>query len=95
MRIIHWFRRDLRVTDNTALLAAARDAEGEVLPVFVLDDALLRGRDVAPARVQFLLESLAALDASLRALGSRLVVLRGAPGDVLVRLARVAQADAL
>jgi len=95
VRIIHWFRRDLRVTDNTALLAAARDAEGEVLPVFVLDDALLRGRDVAPARVQFLLESLAALDASLRALGSRLVVLRGAPGDVLVRLARVAQADAL
>ena len=33
-----WFRRDLRLADNPALLAAA--AEGEVLPLFVLDQAL-------------------------------------------------------
>ncbi|MDW8054290.1 MAG: deoxyribodipyrimidine photo-lyase [Anaerolineae bacterium] len=95
MRIIHWFRRDLRLEDNAALLAAARDAEGEVLPVFVLDDALLRGKDVAPARVQFMLESLAELDARLRQLGSRLILMRGEPSEALLQLARAAGADAV
>jgi deoxyribodipyrimidine photolyase len=37
---IMWFHRDLRLSDHPALLAAA-DA-GEVLPLFVLDDRLLR-----------------------------------------------------
>ena len=71
MPIIHWFRRDLRLSDNTALNAAARDSDGLVIPVFVLDDGLLKGRSVAVARVQFLLESLRALDDGLRARGSR------------------------
>ena len=34
-----WFRRDLRLADHPALLAA-RDAADEVLPLFVLDDVL-------------------------------------------------------
>ena len=38
MPIVHWFRRDLRLADNTALNAAARDSDGAVIPVFVLDD---------------------------------------------------------
>ena len=40
---IVWFRRDLRVHDHPALTAAARAAD-RVVPVFVLDDALLHGR---------------------------------------------------
>ena len=34
-RVIHWFRRDLRISDNTALWHAARDGE-EVIPVYIL-----------------------------------------------------------
>ena len=33
---IHWFRQDLRLADNPALLAAS--AHGTVLPVYILDD---------------------------------------------------------
>ena len=33
---ICWFRQDLRLADNPALSAAA--AQGDVLPVFILDD---------------------------------------------------------
>ncbi|MCS6772805.1 MAG: deoxyribodipyrimidine photo-lyase [Anaerolineae bacterium] len=95
MRIIHWFRRDLRLSDNTALSAAARDSDGNVVPVFVLDEGLLRGRDVAPARVQFMLESLHVLDDTLRQQGSRLILLRGDPAAELVRIARAAGADAV
>ena len=33
---IHWFRQDLRLSDNPSLSAAA--AKGAVLPVYILDD---------------------------------------------------------
>ncbi|MCS7080405.1 MAG: DNA photolyase family protein [Chloracidobacterium sp.] len=84
-RIIHWFRRDLRLDDNTALLAAyaATDA---VVPVFIFDDAILRRPDTGANRVAFLLDSLRALDADLRARGGRLIIRRGRPEDELARL---------
>ena len=41
MAVIHWFRCDLRLHDNPALIAAARHGTGAVLPIFILDDALL------------------------------------------------------
>ena len=83
--LIHWFRRDLRVDDNTALSAAARDADG-VVPVFVLDDHYLEGR-VGPARFTFLRDSLEELDRSLARLGTRLVLLPGPPEHALPELA--------
>ncbi len=43
------YTRDLRVHDNPALDAAVR--RGQVVPVFVLDDALLSGRCGAPNRL--------------------------------------------
>jgi deoxyribodipyrimidine photo-lyase len=85
-----WFRRDLRLGDNPALLAA-RDAAGDgVLPLFVLDDALRRPSG-AP-RLAFLYRSLRALDA---ALDGRLVVLRGRPENVVPRVAREIDASSV
>jgi deoxyribodipyrimidine photo-lyase len=81
------FTRDLRVRDHPALAAAARDAR-RIVPLFVLDDRILRseyGR--APNRVGFLAESLADLDRSLRRLGSHLVVRSGDPVDEIAKLA--------
>ena len=49
-----WFRRDLRVHDHPALHAAATEFE-RVVPVFVLDDALLHGRFASASRTKFLL----------------------------------------
>ena len=75
---IWWIRRDLRITDNQAL-AAALAAGDEVLPVFVLDPALLGSRFAGPRRTDFLMGGLRALDEDLRARGSRLIVLEGDP----------------
>jgi deoxyribodipyrimidine photo-lyase len=86
--IIHWFRRDLRLFDNTALAAAAEAASGVVVPVFVLDETLLNGRFASPARNAFLHGSLAALATALQERGSRLVVRRG---DALTELLAVAK----
>ena len=46
-RAVVWFRRDLRVADHPALLAAL-DAADQVVPTFVVDRTLLGGRPAAP-----------------------------------------------
>ena len=88
MRSMGWFRgKDLRVADHGPLVAAA--VAGEVIPVFVLDPHFFapeRAREL-PHRLQFLLESLRALDANLAHLGSRLMVVPGRSVEVVPRLA--------
>jgi deoxyribodipyrimidine photo-lyase len=84
------FNRDLRVTDHPALAAAAA---GPVVPLFVLDPALLRRG--APNRVRFLLESLDDLRLSLRSLGADLVVRRGDTVTETVALIRAVGASAV
>lgn len=79
-----WFRRDLRLGDHPALLAAA--ADGPVLPLFVFDDALWG--PAGPSRRAYLVASLTALDASLRRHHTRLSLLRGDPVQRVVEAAR-------
>jgi deoxyribodipyrimidine photo-lyase len=88
------FSRDLRVHDHPALAEAATVGE-RVVPLFVLDDSLLASDYARPNRVQFLLESLADLDASLRALGGGLVVRRGDPVREALAIAGAAGAQAI
>ncbi|MBM4456132.1 MAG: deoxyribodipyrimidine photolyase, partial [Verrucomicrobia bacterium] len=85
-RWLFWHRRDLRLADNLGLAAAAA-ATPAVTGVFVLDPAILGSTDMAPARVWFLLESLAELQRRWREAGSRLLVLEGDPAALLPRLA--------
>lgn len=85
MTSIWWIRRDLRLTDNQALTEALRQG-GDVLPLFVLDPALLESSWVGEKRTAFLLGGLRALDADLRSRGSRLIVRRGNPQQVLPQL---------
>ena len=75
---ILWFRRDLRVHDHPALTAALAAAD-VVIPVFVIDDALLTGRWSAPNRAWFMRESLVALSGTLAERGAALRILRGRP----------------
>lgn len=91
---IHWFRRDLRLSDNTAFARAAREY-GAVLPVFVLDPHLLTAKDIGAPRVAFLLDSLHVLKQRLAERGLPLIVRRGDPRTVLPELARACGASAV
>jgi deoxyribodipyrimidine photo-lyase len=73
-----WFRRDLRLHDHPAFVAALAQAD-RVAPLFVLDPVLIAGRWRSPNRTWFMLASLAELAASLEAAGSVLVVRVGRP----------------
>jgi deoxyribodipyrimidine photo-lyase len=83
---IVWLRQDLRLCDQSAFAAAA--AEGPVIPVYVLDDETPRHRCMGGASRWWLHHSLAALDADLRARGSRLVLRRGKAHEVIAALCR-------
>lgn len=83
---IVWFRNDLRLSDNPALVAALESGRA-VLPVFVLDEETEGIRPRGAASRWWLHHSLNALDGSLRKLGSRLVLRRGPAGKVIADLA--------
>jgi len=88
-----WFRRDLRLADHPALLAAveqARAGDDEVVALFVVDPVLWRGPG-APRRA-YLARSLAALDDQL---DGRLVVRHGDPARVVPALAHGVGAPAV
>ena len=78
---VAWFRRDLRLSDNPALLDALAVGD-DVVALFVLDDALWQ--PAGPARRAFLAGCLESLDAST---GGRLVVRRGDPARVVSEVA--------
>ncbi len=82
---IWWIRRDLRLTDNQALVAALDRAE-QVVPAYILDPILLSSPYVGPKRLAFLFEGLRRLDVDLRGRDSGLVVRRGNPHEQLSRL---------
>ncbi|CAL1399648.1 unnamed protein product [Linum trigynum] len=90
-----WFRKGLRIHDNPALECASKGVTGGgfLYPVFVIDPHYMEPdpRASSPGssraglnRIRFLLESLKDLDLSLRKLGSRLLVMKGEPGEVLI-----------
>jgi deoxyribodipyrimidine photo-lyase len=78
-RAVVLFRRDLRTHDHPALSAATRSHD-EVVPLFVLDDRLLRR---SANRASFLLDALSDVRAGL---GGALVVRRGRAEDVVSEL---------
>ena len=91
---IWWIRRDFRLDDNPALEAAL--AYGSmVIPVFVLDPFFEHLPYVGEKRYAFMLGGLRALDESLRERGSRLVVRRGHPREVLAQLIAETGASAI
>lgn len=88
-----WFRKGLRIHDNPALEYAAKDCKF-LYPIFVIDPHYMEPDPTAFSpgssraglnRIRFLLESLTDLDTSLKKLGSRLLVLKGEPSEVLIR----------
>lgn len=91
---IVWLRRDLRLHDHPPLVTALA-VHDRVVPAFVFDPALLRGRFASGPRTAFLLDSLHELREALRARGSGLVVREGPPERELPRLAADTGAQAV
>lgn len=92
-RAILWFRNDLRLHDNEALLEAM-SSSSDVYPVYVFDERVFKGqlsygiRKTDKFRAQFILESVIELRSSLQAIGSDLIIRLGHPEIEIFNLAK-------
>jgi len=79
---IFWFRRDLRLEDNTGLYYAL-NAGLPVLPIFIFDTEILdKLENRTDARVEFIYNALTEIDSELKQQGSSLLALAGKPTEV-------------
>lgn len=84
---ILWFRRDLRLSDNPALLAAAHEGSGSVVPLYVVDPVEWEG--LGTRQRAYRLASLT----SLRQQIGGLHVIHGDPVDAVPALAELLDAS--
>jgi deoxyribodipyrimidine photo-lyase len=78
---IFWFRRDLRLEDNTALNKALESGL-PVLPVFILDTNITDELPADDPRVSFVYETLSSINKELNKTGSSLHILKGDPEKI-------------
>jgi deoxyribodipyrimidine photo-lyase len=83
------FQQDLRLSDNPALIHAAK--RGEVIPVFIWDNI----ENLGGASKWWLHHSLVALQASLNELGVHLILRQGDTVTVISQLLKECSADAV
>ncbi|MFY9719263.1 MAG: deoxyribodipyrimidine photo-lyase [Candidatus Cybelea sp.] len=88
---IYRFSTDLRLDDHAGLAAAA--SRGDVVPAIVVDEGLTSRLKASPRRAAFFCAAVASLAADLQELGSRLLVRRGRPEQILPELALEIGAD--
>jgi len=82
---LFWFRRDLRLEDNTGLFHALQSGE-DVLPIFIFDEVILSQLPKDDARVTFIHQQLEKIQQQLKPLGKSLAVFHGEPFEVFNKI---------
>ncbi|MFD2532878.1 DASH family cryptochrome [Gracilimonas halophila] len=88
-RSLIWFRNDLRIHDNEALINASQ--ADEILPIYIFDPRQFERTSFGFAktgafRAQFLIESVQNLKDNLETIGSDLIILKGKPEELIPEL---------
>jgi len=84
-KAIFWFRRDLRLEDNTGLNMALAEND-TVIPIFIFDELILNELPKDDPRISFIYQRLFSLNETLRANGSGLLILKGDPVKIWAEL---------
>ena len=84
MKTIMWFRQDLRISDNPALMEAV--SSGEIIPIYILDDINSQSEKIGDASRVWLHYSLLELNKSLN---GNLRFFKGAAKEIISELIRV------
>ncbi|WP_375605027.1 cryptochrome/photolyase family protein [Flavobacterium davisii] len=82
---IFWFRRDLRLEDNTALYFALLENES-VVPIFIFDPTILDQLDKDDARVTFIHQQLVTINNQLKTIDKSLAIFYGDPLAIFSKL---------
>ena len=93
-RVVHWFRRDLRLTDNTALNAACAGSQ-EIIPLYICSDWNQEHLWTGPKRQQFLCDCLQSLAQNIQHLGGHLIIRQGCAVTELKKIIEEEDIDAI
>ena len=93
MTTLLWFRQDLRLSDNPALVAAAK--RGLVIPIYVLDDGVAGQWAMGGASRWWLHHSLTSLAKDFAAHGIPFILRKGCAAEIIPQVARDVGADAV
>ena len=91
---IFWFRRDLRLVDNSALNLALSN-KFQVLPIFIFDNQILNELTNNDPRVNFIYKSLNNIDQTLKKNNSSLLCVRGKPIEIWKNLVEKFQIESV
>lgn len=80
--IIVWFRNDLRLADNAALLKATQSKQ-EVICLYIFDEDADETTNYGGAQLWWLHHSIVSLSKSLDTIGAKLVLKRGSPEKII------------
>lgn len=82
---VFWFRRDLRLEDNTALFHALNENE-QILPIFIFDETILQHLEKNDARVTFIHNQLEKINKQLSKINKSIAVFYGNPYAIYEKL---------
>jgi len=82
---VFWFRRDLRLNDNTALFKALTSGFS-VLPIFIFDNKILQNLNASDKRVSFIYQAIKQLNQLLLPYKTSIRVFHGNPVEVFEQL---------
>ena len=85
--LLLWHRRDLRLADHLALHRAVAKSD-KIVGLFCLDPHICQAPDISPARMAYLWDCLKELEEQYLGLGSQLLIFRGAPLEVIPKVAQ-------
>ncbi len=86
-KALFWFRNDLRIENNTALINALRENK-EVIPIYVIDPNIINSSDKGSAKIKFIFDSLKDLSQSLSKLKSKLIIRYGKSEEQIIKLSQ-------
>ncbi|CAL4175159.1 unnamed protein product, partial [Meganyctiphanes norvegica] len=78
---VHWFRQDLRLHDNPALLASIKNCD-KFIAIFINDGFTGGLHGTGYNQAKFLTQALHDLNDQIRAVGGYLHILKGQPSDI-------------
>ncbi|MCT4614063.1 MAG: DNA photolyase family protein [Marinifilaceae bacterium] len=82
---IFWFRRDLRLDDNTAL-SKALNSNLKCLPIFIFDEEIISKLNIDDSRVSFIYDSIVNIKNILHNYNKSLLVRKGKPTNIFKEL---------
>ena len=82
---IHWFRRDLRIKDNTALYNALESSDNTEC-IFIFDNNIIDELPKNDHRISFIYDSLVKINKILNDNGSKLKIYRGDPVSIFKKI---------